>query len=87
MPPLAVCQGTSALFFFSLVLLVEALHASCGIDDLLLTGEKGMALVAELDSQGLPGRAGGKGVAAGAGYLGIVVIFRMDFLFHCSCPG
>jgi hypothetical protein len=68
--------------FVELVALFEALDPAGGIDHFFLAREKGMALAAQLDMQGLFGRTGGKDVAARTGYLGIGKIFRMDFFFH-----
>src|SRR5688500_14685213 len=45
---------------------LEALDPATGVDQLLLAGEEGMALVAELDVEIALGRAGGERVAAGA---------------------
>jgi len=53
-----------ALFLFSLVFLVEPLNASCGVNDLLFTGKEGMAFIAQLNPQRLPGRTGRESVTA-----------------------
>ena len=74
-------------FFLPLILLVEALYAAGSVDDLLLAREEGVALIAELYLERLPGGSRGEIVAARAGNIGICEIFRMDFLFHYYCPG
>src|SRR5262249_48116762 len=49
-----------------LVALAEPLDSAGRVDQLLLSGEEGMALAADLDPQLLLGGAGGPGLAAGA---------------------
>src|SRR5690349_16680130 len=49
-----------------LVALAEPLHAAGRVDQLLLTGEEGVALAADLDPQLLLGGTGRPGLAAGA---------------------
>jgi hypothetical protein len=65
-----------------LVAALEAFHYSCRIHNLMLTGKKWVTFAAQFHPHVFPGRAGGKGVAAGTGYLGVVKIFRMNLLFH-----
>jgi len=48
----------------------------------MLTGEKGVALTAQLHLHCLLGRAGGKGIAAGTDYFGIGIKFGMNLGFH-----
>src|SRR3984885_10272016 len=65
------------------ILLLETLHATGGIDQLLLAGEKGMATGAYFDANhlSLDGRAGLKRATAGAVHLYGMVI-GMDSFFH-----
>src|SRR5262252_7686329 len=49
-----------------LVALAEPFHAAGRVDQLLLSGEEGVALAADLDPQLFLGRTGGPGLAAGA---------------------
>src|SRR5579862_7799645 len=63
------------------VLLLEAFDAAGGINELLLAGVEGVADAADFDFDVLGGRAGFKGVAAGAANLRKVVS-GMDFLLH-----
>src|SRR5690606_16179050 len=58
-------DGLSSLLL--LVLLAEALDAAGRVDELLLAGEEGVALRADVHREGLPGRARLDGGAAGAG--------------------
>jgi hypothetical protein len=74
------------LFLFPLIFLVEAFNTPCGIYDLLLTGKEGVAFIAKLNPEVLPGGTCCEGVTAGANNLGIGKIFRMNLLFHYSCP-
>ena len=41
-----------------------------------------VTVAADLDLEFFPGRAGGEAVAARAGYPGVVIKFRVYFLFH-----
>ena len=63
-------------------LLVELIHTAAGIDQFLLTGEKGVTLGADFDLDILLGRPGGDHFAAGA-LDGSLVIVRMDAVLHC----
>jgi len=77
-------QGPAKLFL-NLVAPFEAFHSAGSINYFLLAGEEGMALATQLHSELLLGGAGSKGVATGADYLGIGVIFRMYFRSHLTC--
>ena len=66
-------------------LISEALNASAGIDELLLTGVERMALVAELDANLGDGGTGHEGVAAGATHRALHVL-GMDSRFHAGSP-
>jgi hypothetical protein len=63
------------------VLALEALDASRGVDQTLLTGVKRMTVRADLDVQLFDGRASLKGVAARAGHYAAAV-FGMNLGFH-----
>src|SRR5205085_1945057 len=74
------------------VFLAEFLYAAFGVDDLLLTGIKRMALGADIDVQlrFTKGRLGGERAAAGAGHFDLC-IGGMDLGFHwinlsSKCP-
>ena len=72
------------------VALLEAIHASAGINQLLLAGVERMALGADLDRDVLLGRAGLDDLAAGAADRSALIV-GMDALFHfvhliISCP-
>ena len=73
--------GMVKLIFY-LVLTFKAFHSAGGINYLLLTGEEGMALAAQLYSKCLFGGAGGEGIAAGADYLGVGVVLGMYLRSH-----
>ena len=61
--------------------LVEALDASAGIDQLLLTREERVALGADFNLQLLLGRAGGEGLAAYAAD-DCFAVLGMDAFLH-----
>ena len=65
------------------VLALEAFHAPRGVEQLLLPGEEGVAVRANLETEevALIGRARLEGIAAGAGY-GYVVIIGVNAFFH-----
>src|SRR5579864_2933875 len=64
------------------VLAAETLHAACGIHELLLPGEEGMAVRANFYADVAPmGRTGREGVAAGAVHADFA-IGRMNCCFH-----
>src|SRR2546430_5571718 len=67
------------------VALLEAVDAAGGVDQLLLAGEEGVALRADLEAQLLAGGAGGPGLAAGAVDRN-VLIFRMNLWLHEWLP-
>ena len=71
--------------FLYLVATLETFHSAGGINYLLLAGEERMAFATKLHSELLLSGAGCKGVAAGADYLGIGVVFRMYFRSHLTC--
>ena len=72
-----------ALVLFShLVALLEAFYSTSGIHDSSFTGEERMAFAAKLDSKLFLSRTSSIGIAAGAYYLSIGVIFRMNLIFH-----
>ena len=63
---------------------LEALDAATGVDELLLAGEEGVALVAQLDASWLTWSTGGERVAARAGD-GRVAVGGVDLGLHeCS---
>ena len=62
-------------------LLVEAADASTGVQHLLLTGEEGVALGADVDTAVLLGGAGGIHGAASATDGGLLIV-RMDTILH-----
>ena len=63
------------------VALLEAVHASAGVNQLLLAGVERMALRADIDAQLLLHGTGLEGLAADAADDRLAVI-RMDLLFH-----
>src|SRR5437762_14355015 len=64
------------------VTLIEAIHASRSVNQLLFAGEKGMASGADFNMQvALFSGARGKSLAAGAGNSDLA-IFRMNLWFH-----
>src|SRR4030042_2096625 len=66
---------------FDVIPPLEALHTPSGVNDSLLTGEKRMALAADLHlKQGLR-RAGGEGIAAGTNHFRFHIL-GMNLLFH-----
>src|SRR5205085_10172778 len=79
--PLRFASRRGALRPLLAVLPLETVDAAGRVDQLLLAGEEGVALRADLDAQLLPGRAGGPGLAAGAVHLNLVVL-GMDLCFH-----
>lgn len=62
--------------------MLEPLHAAGGVYHTVFAGEEGVTLAAKLHLERLLGRAYGKGITTGAGYLGVGVVFGMDFIFH-----
>ena len=72
---------------FSAVALVEGIHAAAGVDDLLLAGIEGMALIADIDFEHIDvfGRARSEFSAAGAYHVDHFII-GMKFLFHFVIP-
>lgn len=62
--------------------LIEAINASTGVNQLLLTGVEGMALAAYFDTDLRTSRTGLDNVAAGAGD-GAIHIVGMDTCLHC----
>ena len=62
-------------------LLIEAVNASAGVNQLLLAGIERVALGADFNTDLLLGGAGGEGVAASATDGGLLVL-RMDAFFH-----
>jgi hypothetical protein len=85
--PFGDCEAMLLFLFLPLVLFVEAFNTAGRVDNLLLSGEEGVALVAKFDPEGLPGGARSKGTAARAGHIGIGKILWMNFFFHDYCPG
>ena len=71
--------------FLNLVAAFEAFHPAGGVNYPQFAGEEGMAFAAQLRFKHLPGGAGSEGVATGADYLSIVIVFRMYFSFHFAC--
>ena len=67
--------------FINPVFLTEPLDSSGGVNQLLTTGEEGMAVGTDFDLQILHRRTGLDDIPAGAGDGGIE-IFRMNLLFH-----
>lgn len=65
-----------------LIALLEALNASATVHQPLLSSEKGVTLTAKFHPELLLGGAGGKYIAAGADYLGIIIIFGVNLIFH-----
>lgn len=65
-------------------LFLEFLDAAGGVNKFLFAGIKRVALAAELDAYFFHGAAGGKSIAAGAGYLGVGIVLRVDILFHIT---
>ena len=65
---------------------LELIHASAGVNKLLLTGEEGMALGADINSQvAALGGLGFNNLAASASDFANFVI-RMDSVFHFHVP-
>ena len=62
----AFAAGRQVLCLLEAVLLVELVHAAAGVDQLLLAGEEGVALGADLNGDVLLGGAGLDHGAAGA---------------------
>ena len=62
-------------------LLVELIHTAAGVNELLLAGEKGVALRADFDLDILFGRPGGDDLSAGA-LDGCLIILGMDPVLH-----
>ena len=62
----------------------EFLDSSGTINELLFSGEKGMALGAYLNPNILLGGAGFESVATGTGYNAFIIIW-MDVFLHISC--
>ena len=60
----------------------EALNTPGSIDHPLLSGEKWVALVAQLYLYLLLGGADGKGITTGAGRFSILVIGGVNLVFH-----
>ena len=67
------------------ITLVELVDTTCGIDELLLTGEERVALGTDTDFVFGAGGIDFPDFAAGAHDLGRTVV-RMDILFHCYSP-
>ncbi len=65
-----------------LVALLKPFHPSGGVYHSLLTGEKWVALTAQLDLECFPGRADGKGITAGTDRFSVGIIFGMNLIFH-----
>jgi hypothetical protein len=76
--------GGAAMSIFYLVATFEAFHPAGGIHYLLLAGEEWVTFTAQLHSERLFGGASGEGIAAGADYLGIGVIFGMYLRSHLT---
>ncbi len=82
--------GLSGLLRFNLGLffgrdrcaLLEFVHSTGSVNKFLLAGVERVAGAANFGMQFCLSGAGGKTVAAGAGYFGIRVIFRMNSLLH-----
>src|SRR5436190_23645852 len=68
------------------VLLLELLHSSGGVDELHLPGEERMAGRADFDGDVLPRAAGGELVATATGDRGLLVLGMNAFL-HDSLQG
>ena len=69
--------------------LLEAIHATAAVHQLLLAGEEGVALGANFNPQFLLGGAGFKGFAAHAAHDGLLVLgmdLFLHFDFHLFCP-
>lgn len=64
--------------------LLEAFYLSRGVDDALLTGEKGVAPAADFDLQCGLSCADGEGVAAGTNNLSLIIVLGMYLLFHST---
>ena len=67
---------------FNLIALLKPLDAPLGIQHPALTREKRVAFAAYLDPELFAGGTGGKPITAGADYLGIREILRVNFLLH-----
>ena len=67
------------------VALLEAINASAGVYQLLLTREEGVALGANVNDDVLLGGAGLNDIAAGTADRGLLVV-GMDALFHVVSP-
>jgi hypothetical protein len=72
------------ILVLQLVTLLESLYPSGCIQHSAFTREKRMTITANLDLKLFSGRTGFKSSATGANYLGIIMIFRMNFIFHCK---
>jgi hypothetical protein len=80
------CSGDGFRFLrFLAVFLLEALHPSGGIDELLLAGEERMALRADFHLEVAKRRAGLENISADAGDGGTLVV-GMDAFFHRKSP-
>ena len=66
------------------ILLLEAADTSAGVDDLLLTGQEGVALGAHFHADVLFGGAGGIDGAAGTANGGLLVIGMNTCSHDCS---
>jgi hypothetical protein len=76
-------SGRLGLFFFFLasVFLLESLHATCRVNDLLFTRDKGMALGTDFHLDVFPGGPGMDYISTDTAYRGLLV-FRMNTFFH-----
>jgi hypothetical protein len=72
--------------FLGLVTPVKPLHPSRSVQHPPLSGEKRVALAAQLHLKLFPGGTGGKRAAAGTNYLGVIIIFGMYLFFHRFQP-
>ena len=75
----AITRGKISLFLS--ILFQKLIHAAGGINQLMLSGEKRMALGADLDPDARLSRTGVDRLAAGANNRGFFVVW-VDFLFH-----
>jgi len=67
---------------FNLIAFLKPLYSSGGVHHAPLTGKERVTVAADLDLQFFFRGTGGEFIAAGTYYHGIVIKFRMYFLFH-----
>jgi len=64
------------------VALFESLYSSQSVNYPLLTCVERVAFAAHFNPELWLGRTGGESVTAKASYLSVIIVFRMDFVFH-----